>query len=161
MHLWVPIYTSTGEIAQGTGSDRQSARVIGHYLDEDGNVIGQANPNPFLNSVIYEVVTEGGEHIPLAANEIADNIYGNMCDDGTNDVIFDSIVDYRKDVKHARGDGSAHFVDRHGKKHKVKTTAGWDLLVRTKCGQEMWIPLREMKESHPVNTAIFAIARGL
>ena len=39
------IYLPRGE-DQGTGNDRQSARVIGHYQDENGNLIGQASEQP-------------------------------------------------------------------------------------------------------------------
>ena len=40
-----------------------------------------------------------------------------------------------------------------------KTTVGWKLLVR--CDSETWIPLKDMKESHPIETAEFARARSI
>eukprot|EP00980_Cylindrotheca_fusiformis_P024074 scaffold11509_cov88-Cylindrotheca_fusiformis.AAC.1 len=42
-----------------------------------------------------------------------------------------------------------------------KTTQGWKLLVQWADDSETWIPLKDMKESHPVETAEFARARGI
>lgn len=42
-----------------------------------------------------------------------------------------------------------------------KTTQGWKLLVQWADGTESWIPLRDLKESHPVDVAEFAQARGI
>ena len=42
-----------------------------------------------------------------------------------------------------------------------KTTCGWKLLVLWKDGSETWIPLKDMTESHPVETAEYAKSRGI
>jgi hypothetical protein len=42
-----------------------------------------------------------------------------------------------------------------------KTTQGWKLLVKWAGGSEAWIALKDMKESHPVETAEFARARDI
>ena len=41
------------------------------------------------------------------------------------------------------------------------TTCGWKLLVRWKDNSESWVPLKDMKESHPIETAEFAKARDI
>jgi hypothetical protein len=41
------------------------------------------------------------------------------------------------------------------------STVGWKLLVQWRDGSESWIQLNDMKESHPVETAEFAKARGI
>ena len=38
---------------------------------------------------------------------------------------------------------------------------GWKLLVHWKDGSETWVPLKDMKESHPIEVAEFAKARGV
>ena len=38
---------------------------------------------------------------------------------------------------------------------------GWKLLVKWSDGLESWVPLKDMKESHPVEVADFAKARGI
>ena len=40
------------------------------------------------------------------------------------------------------------------------TTKGWDMLVRWKDGSQSWIPLKDVKESNPLETADYAISRG-
>jgi len=61
-------------------------------------------------------------------------------------------VDYkREDTAITKEDG--FVVTRRGKKQPRKTTQGWKLLVRWADGAETWIPLKDMKESHPVETA--------
>jgi hypothetical protein len=47
-----------------------------------------------------------------------------------------------------------------GQKRLRKTTAGWLLLVKWADASETWIPLKDMKESHPVKTAEFAKGRS-
>eukprot|EP00957_Ditylum_brightwellii_P015527 1170446-Ditylum_brightwellii.AAC.1 len=42
-----------------------------------------------------------------------------------------------------------------------KTTVGWSLLVKWKNNSESWIPLKDMKESHPVETAEYVKAQGI
>eukprot|EP00957_Ditylum_brightwellii_P174767 13307163-Ditylum_brightwellii.AAC.1 len=42
-----------------------------------------------------------------------------------------------------------------------KTTKGWSLLVKWKDNSESWIPLKDTKESHPVETAEYTKAQGI
>jgi hypothetical protein len=42
-----------------------------------------------------------------------------------------------------------------------RTTQGWKLLIQWADETETWIPLKDMKESHPVEVAEFAKARGI
>mgnify|MGYP000261467214 CR=1 FL=1 len=52
-------------------------------------------------------------------------------------------------------------MTKRGQKRLRKTTVGWQLLVKWKDQSESWIPLKDMKESHPVEVAEFATARGI
>ena len=42
-----------------------------------------------------------------------------------------------------------------------KTTTGWKLVVRWKDQYEAWRPLKDLKESHPIEVAEFATTRGI
>ena len=42
-----------------------------------------------------------------------------------------------------------------------KTTCGWKFLMLWKDGSETWVPLRDMKESHPIEFAEYAKSRGI
>jgi hypothetical protein len=48
-----------------------------------------------------------------------------------------------------------------GQRQLRMSTVGWKLLVQWRDGSESWIPLKDMKESHPVETAEFAKAWGI
>ena len=66
-----------GEESKGfdEGSNLVEARVIKHFADEDGNIIGNANVRPELNTMMYEVEFPDGEVRLYAANMIAKNIW--------------------------------------------------------------------------------------
>ena len=52
-------------------------------------------------------------------------------------------------------------MNRNGQRRLRKTTVGWKLLVLWKDGNEQWIPLKDLKESHPVDVAEFDVAKGI
>ena len=41
------------------------------------------------------------------------------------------------------------------------TTKGWDLLVSWKDGSRSWLPMKDLKESHPIDVAEYAISRKI
>ena len=46
--------------------------------------------------------------------------------------------------------------------HRIrKTTCGWHILVLWRDRTETWIPLKDLKESHPVDVAKYARAHGI
>ena len=49
------------------------------------------------------------------------------------------------------------FTTKNGRKCRRQTTKGWELLICWKDGSETWTPLKDMKESYPVETAEYAI----
>ena len=79
-----------------------------------GNVIGRSNANPILDTREYEVKFEDGDVTELTANSISELMYA-MCDENGNHIlIFDAIVDHRKnDNKMTRAEHK--FADSRGK----------------------------------------------
>ena len=53
------------------------------------------------------------------------------------------------------------MITNTGQRRLRKTTTGWKLLIQWSNDSETWIPLKDMKESHPCETAEFARARGI
>ena len=137
-----------------------NARVVRKLIDENGNLIGHANKNINLNTIMYEVEFPDGERAPYAANVIAQEIYTSVDPDGRRDAIIDEIVDYDRNAKYAVKKENEFFYSK-GRKHRRRTTAGWKLLTRCKDGTEQWVPLKDMKETYPVQVAIFAKTRGI
>ena len=71
------------------------------------------------------------------------------------------IVDYHRDENVALTKEDCWVVDKRGGKKLRKTTKGWKLLVQWADETESWVRLADMKESHPVDVAEFAKARGI
>ena len=74
---------------------------------------------------------------------------------------MDGIIDYERDDAVVIPKSDAYVVTRHGRKRHWRTTVGWKLLVKWSDGSESWVPLKDMKESHPLEVADFAKAHGI
>ena len=74
--------------------------------------------------------------------------------------MIDSIVDHRK-TQEAVERANQYFMTNSGRKKLRQTTRGWDLCVLWKNGEEQWIPLRELKNSNPVEVVDYAVANEL
>eukprot|EP00957_Ditylum_brightwellii_P075980 5775218-Ditylum_brightwellii.AAC.1 len=74
---------------------------------------------------------------------------------------MESVVDYNKDEAVAVAKNNMYVATPQGKKRARKTTQGWRLLVHWADGIKSWIPLKDMKELHPIEIAEFAKARGI
>eukprot|EP00957_Ditylum_brightwellii_P087979 6700100-Ditylum_brightwellii.AAC.1 len=66
---------------------------------------------------------------------------------------MDSIIDHQHDNDKAVTKNNMYVIDMHGTRKMRKKTMGWLLLVKWKDNSESWILLKDMKESHPVETA--------
>ena len=101
--------------------------------DHEGNVIGRSNANPILDTQEYEVKFEDGGVAKLAANAIAESIYA-MCDENSDHILlFDAIVDHKKNDK-AMTRMEQKFVDSRGKQQYKLSTKVWEVCVRWKNG---------------------------
>ena len=101
-----------------------------------------------------------GEVKEYAANVITETMLGQVDSEGFTIALLDAILDSKKD-KHAVAKEDQYVIIKRGDRRLSKTTCGWKLLVRWKDGSKSWIPLKDMKESHQVESAEFARARGI
>ena len=70
-----------------------SARVRGRKCSNDGSFVGKANPNPILDTRIYDVEFVDDQTAVLAANVIAQSMYA-MCDtEGNQYLLLKGIVE--------------------------------------------------------------------
>ena len=91
-------------------------RVTERKRDHRGNVIGKSNANPILDTREYEVKFEDGDVTELTTNAIAEPMYA-MCDEnGDHILIFDAIVDHKKN-DNAMTRTKQKFVDSRGKQY--------------------------------------------
>jgi len=137
------------------GDVMQAAKVIGRSTDGEGNPIGQYDPNPMLNTRVYDVMFPDGAIQQYSANLIAESLYENSDEDGFRYQHVDEILDHQK-TKDAVDKSDGYVVSKNGqKKHKV-TTKGWKFLIRWKDGLQSWVPLSDLKESYPIQLAEYA-----
>ena len=71
-------------------------------------------------------------------------------------VLFDDIIDHRSDESAVK-QADAFITNASGTKRRQETTKGWELLVQWKYGATLWVPLKDMKESYPVQTCEYSI----
>jgi hypothetical protein len=142
------------------GEELKSAKVINRAKDSDGNFIGTYDDNPVLNSMVYDVEFPDGDVRQYSANIIAQNMYSQVDANGHSHTLLDSIIDFSKE-KGAIEKDDMYIVTKSGQRRIRQSTNGWNLLVLWKDGSEQWVPLKLMKESHPVEVAEFSVSRGI
>jgi hypothetical protein len=81
--------------------------------------------------------------------------------EGYSTTLIQGIVDYKVDEATAVPKTDKWVVTKRGQRRLRITTSGWKLLIQWKDGSETWVPLKDMKESHPVEVAEFAKAKGI
>ena len=71
-------------------------------------------------------------------------------------MLFYEITDHRSDESAVK-QADAFITNKSGTKRQRETTKWWELLVRWKDGATSWVPLKDMKESYPVQTCEYSI----
>ena len=74
--------------------------------------------------------------------------------------MMEIIVEAKKDDDSLTKD-ERFITSPNGERKRVKPTKGWKILVQWKDGQISWLPLKDVKESYPVDVAEFAYENGL
>jgi hypothetical protein len=149
------------EVQLQNGNELTTGKVVRRALGPDGTTVGSYADNPILNSIVYEVEFPDGQTKEYAANTIAENMLSQIDSDGYSTALMQGIIDYKKDEATAIPKTDKWVVTSRGQRRLRMSTVGWKLLVQWRDGTETWIPLKDMKESHPVETAEFARARGI
>ena len=142
------------------GATMQAGKVIGRVVDDSGRPVGTFNKDPLLDSRVYEVMFPDGNIEQYAANLIAESIYMNCDDEGRRSQIMDGIVEFHRSVDALRKD-EAITVGPSGDKRRIKTTKGWKFLVKWKDGSNSWVPLKDVKESYPIDVVEYAVEMGI
>ena len=147
------------EVLMQHGENMSVGKITQRSLGPDGKTAGSYSESPLLNSIVYDVEFADGHVKEYAANVIAQNILSQVDSDGY--ALFQGIVDYKIDKSVAIPKSKKWLTTPRGLQRLRKSTVGWKLLIQWKDGSETWVPLKDLKESHPVETAEFAKARGI
>jgi hypothetical protein len=129
------------------GGDMVSARVLKRARDGDNVPIGRRHDNPILDTRQYEVEFPDGSLDIYTANVIAENLHQMADPHGRDHTLFKGIIGHRQTNNTSKGNGMS--------------TAGWDMCVQWTDGTSTWLPLKDLKQSNPIQTAEYAKLNGL
>ncbi len=131
------------------------ATVLRRKTDHSGNPLGKAHANPLLDTREYEVLLEDGTHDSYFANVIAENLYSQCDAEGREFNTVRDIIGHKTDG-HAIAKADGYYTIGNHQRPK-KTTAGWKINVEFTDGSTAWLPLKDVKESNPIELAEYAI----
>jgi hypothetical protein len=141
-------------MTRGSEGEMVHATVRKRVRDEDGKPVGVAHNNPMLDSRKYEVEYIDGQVEELTANLIAENL-AQVDEEGRRQMMLSSIMDHRK-LGDAIPKSQGTYVNSYGVKRRKATTRGWELLVEWRDGSSDWVSLKDLKDSYPVDLAVYA-----
>ena len=142
-------------MARGGEGEALHATVKQRVRDIEGNPVGRANSNPLLDSRKYLVEYVDGTNEELTANVIAENILSQIDDEGRQQMMLSEIIDHRV-LSDAIPQSKGTYENAYGVKRRKVTTRGWQILVEWKDGSTDWVELKDLKESFPVELAMYA-----
>ena len=131
-------------------------RVTKRLKDANGLPIGTSNENPILYTRVYEVEYDDRHKASLNVNAIAQNMFAQVDDKGNRHVLFDKTINHRHTAL-ALKQANAFIVTSSGNMRRRETTKGWDMPIRWKYGSTTWVPLKDTKESYPVQVSEYSI----
>jgi hypothetical protein len=88
-----------------------------------------ANPNPILDTRLYEVRFNDGSTQEYMANTIAENLYSQIDPEGNEYLLLDEVMDHRSNADAVTKENM--YLDV-AKRKPQRTTKGWELLVQWK-----------------------------
>ena len=84
--------------------------IVGRKRDADGNPIGLRNPNPLLDRRQYEVECADGATDVFTENQIAENLYSQVGEEGNTYSIMSEITDHKSGGSIVQRDDSMEVV---------------------------------------------------
>ncbi len=131
------------------GGELKRGEVIRRKRDHEGCPLGVRNTNPLLDTREYDVTFPDGSSESYMANTIAEGIYSQVDQEGRMFTLLSEIIDHEEDKAQTQVATGRY------------TTRGWRFLVNWKDGSTSYVPLREMKNTYPIETTDYAMANRL
>ena len=145
------------EVILSNGDRLERANVTKRLKDSEGNPIGRKHANPILDTSQYEVTFSSGAVREYAANVIAENLIAQCDDEGREFQLLQGIISHHT-TSEAMKKGDNIITTSSGQQRHKLTTVGWEMLVEWRDGSSNWVPLKELKESNPVEVAEYAVS---
>ena len=124
------------------------------------NRTGRAHANPLFDTREYVVEFTDGSSKNYFANVIAECMYAQVDSEGRQFQLLQEITDHRSDNS-AISAADGFMTSRNGNRVPKVTTRGCSLLVSWKDGSSDWIPLKDIKDSYPVQVAEYAVTNKI
>ena len=102
-------------------------------------------------------------YLPLqqyAAKNISENMYPQVDAEGYQYKLMGEILDHRNNV-HVFHCDYAFIIYRSGQKNWRCTIKGWFICVRWNYGSDLWVSLKDLKETNTVEVAEYTAAKKL
>lgn len=148
-------------LPRGQDDELHYAKVKRRAVDEDGNPVGKSSNNPLTDTRQYEVEFEDGSIEILCANIIAENVLAQVDEEGHRQMLLREIIDHCIDTSQAIPKEKGEYTNKHGVKSKIRTTKGWEMCVEWRDGSTDWVSLKDIKQSYPVEAAMYAWDNGI
>jgi hypothetical protein len=148
------------EVLLAHGGELVRAKVTGRKRAVDGTPVGVAHSNPILDTREYKVSFPNRSTNCYAANIIAESLHSQVDAGGREFILMKEIVDHRSDGLPVPVNDS-YYMDPNGRTSRQMTTMGWKLLVEWKDGTMDWLPLKDLKESYPVQVVEYAVVNKI
>jgi hypothetical protein len=136
------------------------AKVISRKRDADGNLVGRRHHNPILDTREYRVEFPYGAVDTFTANLIVENMYSQVDANGCSYALLSEIINHKSDGSAVRKDDGFETT-KDGQVRPRYTTKGWKLLVSWKDGSTSWVPLKDMKDSFPMEVAEYVMVNKI
>ena len=120
----------------------------------------KAPSQPVLDTRMYEVEFPDGSTEAITVNLIVENLYSQVDAKGHTFSVIKEIVDHQK-AQHILSKDDGYILTRSSQRQWKCTTHGWDHLCELGDGTTTWIPLKDLKESMPVQVMEYAIANKI
>ena len=96
----------------------------------------------------------------LFANNIAENLWSQCDSEGRQFQVINEIIDHRTNER-ALTKENGYVMGRNRSRIAKKTTIGWEMLVEFNDGVQHWIPMKDIKDSNPIDLAEYAVSNGI
>jgi len=151
----------SAEVLLPKGDFQFIGKVIQRKRDFDGNPVGKSNPNPILDTRVYEVEFPDGVIAEYSANAIAEALYSQVDIDGNRFLLLKEIVSHSRDDTALSIDNTIQNSTGSRNPSKRLTTKGWKFECIWADGSSSWEPLRNLKDSNPIELAEYARSHNL
>ena len=132
------------EVLLPQGEAQHMAKFIRQSIDINGNIIGDLEKTPSINSLVYNVEFPDSVVKQYAANFIAENILSQINSNGCHTQELEHIVLHDR-MGNSLSCKNAYITTKRGVRKLRQTTIGWKFLYEFKDVSNRWVSLKVFK----------------